>query len=704
MVFPILSVHIRHEQDTVVVRQRARQVAKLLGFDVQDQARIATAVSEIARNAFRYAAGGKAEFMVEAATAHQMLVIRVSDDGPGIDNLERILEGRYRSSTGMGLGIVGARKLMDDFLIESGSGSGTTVLLKKTLPRRAGLVDPETLGRLTIALAAEKPQGAFEELQLQNQELLRTLEELRRRQDDLARVNRELEDTNRGVVALYAELDEKADHLRRADELKSKFLSNMSHEFRSPLNSILALARLLTDGVDGPLNGEQQQQVGYIRKAAEDLYELVNDLLDLAKVEAGKTDVNPARFEIANLFGALRGMLRPLFLNQSVKLVFEETGHLPTMFSDEAKISQILRNFISNALKFTERGEVRVSAKLVSAGRIMFAVADTGIGIAKEDQERIFQDFAQIDNPIQRRVKGTGLGLPLSRRLARLLGGDLELESEPGKGSTFSVVLPLSSAEQAPKYVAGGWKPVPGTIPVLAVENSPETVLVYQKWLKDSEFQLVPAASISEARQKLSIINPGAIVLDILLDGEDAWDFLRTLRESPQTNHIPVLIVSTVNEQRKGFHIGAAGYLAKPIEADMLRNELRRVTAGRPLDQILIIDDNERDRYLFRHWLKNSSLMITEASSGREGLTKARQEHPKLILLDLAMPEMSGFEVLDHLKGDPETNEISVIVSTSMHLDKKDRERLASRAVAILSKENLDRDQALKAISEALGA
>ena len=703
MVFPILSVNIRQEQDTVAVRQRARQVAKLLGFDVQDQTRIATAVSEIARNAFRYAAGGKAEFIVESGPTHQALAIRVSDHGPGIDDLDRILEGRYRSSTGMGLGIVGARRLMDDFLVESAAGAGTTVVLKKALPRRAGSVNQETLGQITNALASEKPQGAFEELQLQNHELLRTLEELRRRQDDLTRVNRELEDTNRGVVALYAELDEKADHLRRADELKSKFLSNMSHEFRSPLNSILALARLLIDGVDGPLNGEQQQQVGYIRKAAEDLYELVNDLLDLAKVEAGKIDVKPARFEIANLFGALRGMLRPLFLNQSVNLIFEDTAHLPAMFSDEAKVSQILRNFISNALKFTERGEVRVSAKLVSAGRVVFSVADTGIGIAKEDQERIFQDFTQVDNPIQRRVRGTGLGLPLSRRLARLLGGDVELESEPGHGSTFSVALPIMCAEHSTQPAAAGWTAIPGAIPVLAVENSPETVLIYQKWLQGSEFQLVAAATVSEARQKLAVINPRAIVLDILLDGEDTWDFLRALGESPKTNHIPVLVVSTVEEQRKGFHIGAAGYLAKPIQGDMLRSELRRVTAGKPLDQILIIDDNERDRYLFRHWLKNSSLMITEASNGKEGLAKARQAHPKMILLDLAMPEMSGFEVLDHLKGDPETNEISVIVSTSMHLEKKDRDRLYGRAVAILSKENLDRDRALKTISEALG-
>ena len=189
------------------------------------------------------------------------------------------------------------------------------------------------------------------------------MEEIRTRQVELTRVNRELEDTNRGVVALYAELDEKADHLRRADELKSKFLSNMSHEFRSPLNSILALTGLLRDRSDGPLTGEQEQQVDYIRKAAHDLLELVNDLLDLAKVEAGKLEARPIEFEISNLFAALRGMLRPLLLNQSVDLIFEDADHIPTLFTDEGKISQILRNFISNALKFTERGEVRVSAQ-----------------------------------------------------------------------------------------------------------------------------------------------------------------------------------------------------------------------------------------------------------------------------------------------------------------------------------------------------
>ncbi len=260
-------------------------------------------------------------------------------------------------------------------------------------------------------------------------------------------LNRELEDTNRGVVALYAELDEKADHLRRADELKSKFLSNMSHEFRSPLNSILALSGLLLSRSDGELTKEQDQQVGYIKRAAADLLELVNDLLDLAKVEAGKVEAKPIEFEVANLFAALRGMLRPLLLNQAVDLVFDDAGHIPALYSDEGKISQILRNFISNALKFTENGEVRVSAAISGPGEIAFSVSDTGIGIAPEDQESIFQDFVQLDHPLQRRVKGTGLGLPLSRKLAEFLGGKVEVQSRLGAGSTFTLRIPTTWIE-----------------------------------------------------------------------------------------------------------------------------------------------------------------------------------------------------------------------------------------------------------------
>ena len=244
------------------------------------------------------------------------------------------------------------------------------------------------------------------ELRRQNQELIFSLDEVERQRKELTSLNEELHDTNRGVVALYSDLDEKAEHLRRADSLKSRFLSNMTHEFRTPLNSILALTHLLLDRCDGELMPEQERQVSFIRKSAESLTELVNDLLDLAKVEAGRIEIRPVEFRIGDLFGALRGMLRPLLVGDKVNLVFEDASSLPAMFSDEAKISQVLRNLISNALKFTEAGEIRVGASL-SDGCFTFTVKDDGIGIAPEHHELIFQEFSQLDGPIQRKVRGT---------------------------------------------------------------------------------------------------------------------------------------------------------------------------------------------------------------------------------------------------------------------------------------------------------
>ena len=230
--------------------------------------------------------------------------------------------------------------------------------------------------------------------------------ELRQRQEDLSRLNAELQDTNRGVVALYAELDEKAEHLRRADEMKSKFLSNMTHEFQTPLNSILALTRLLIERADGDLTEEQEKQVRFIRQASEDLTELVTDLLDIAKVEAGKATVRPATFTVSDLFGALRGLMCPLQTNDAVALSFESPDIGAQLFTDEGKVSQVLRNYISNALKFTERGEVRVSAQIVGDGSIQFEVSDTGIGVAEADQGRLFHEFGQVPNRLQAKVRG----------------------------------------------------------------------------------------------------------------------------------------------------------------------------------------------------------------------------------------------------------------------------------------------------------
>lgn len=258
----------------------------------------------------------------------------------------------------------------------------------------------------------------------------------------------ELEETNRGVVALYAELDIQAEQLRQATELKSRFLAYMSHEFRTPIVAIQSITRLLIDRVDGPLTPEQERQVIFVRETAAEFADMVNDLLDLAKLEAGRVDVSPAWFDMVALFDTLRGMFKPVLTNPEVSLIFEAPHEVPTLYSDDRKLSQILRNFISNALKFTQRGEVRVSARLVGGDEgedeVMFSVRDTGIGIPAAMQGAVFQDFVQIDSPLQRRLRGSGLGLALSKRLAELLGGRVGFDSEVDVGSCFYVTLPLT--------------------------------------------------------------------------------------------------------------------------------------------------------------------------------------------------------------------------------------------------------------------
>ncbi|KQP44193.1 sensor histidine kinase KdpD [Pseudorhodoferax sp. Leaf274] len=271
-------------------------------------------------------------------------------------------------------------------------------------------------------------------------------------QAQVAQLSEELEETNRGVLALYAELDTQAEELRHANELKSRFLAYMSHEFRTPLGAIQSMTRLLLDRLDGPLTTEQERQVQFIHQNAQEFSEIVNDLLDLAKVEAGRIDVSPGWFDMVDLFAALRGMFKPVLTNPAVSLIFEDPVDVPQIFSDDRKLAQILRNYISNALKFTQRGEVRVSAqRLAHDGQdwVQFAVADTGIGIAAEYHGAIFQDFSQIDSPIQKSLRGTGLGLSLSKRLAELLGGSVGMESAPDQGSTFHVRIPLGAAPPA---------------------------------------------------------------------------------------------------------------------------------------------------------------------------------------------------------------------------------------------------------------
>ncbi|KQQ40286.1 histidine kinase [Duganella sp. Leaf126] len=443
----ILQVGLDSEPDVVAVRQRARQISALLGFGAQDQVRIATAVSEVARCASARLARGRAVFTLEsgAATglqpAQQQLVVTIRTDDSQAPATDAEAESPQAQ---LGNAVATAQRLMDSCSVHDTPGQGLQVQMVKALGPRQHL-DRDRLLQLGSELAASPVQNTVAEMQQQNRELAAALAELRDRQEDLIALTHELEDTNRGVVALYAEVEEKAERLRKADEMKSRFLSNTSHELRTPLSSIRALSKLLLDRMDGELTVEQERQVQFIATAASDLSELVNDLLDLAKIEAGKVELTVAPIDVGNLFSALKGMLRPLAHHDHVELVFAPPPPGPLLRSDEGMVAQILRNFISNALKFTERGQICVALRECGLpGHVTFAVSDTGIGISPDNLLLIFEEFSQIEHPLQRQVKGTGLGLPLCRKLATLLGGSVEVESASGKGSTFFLHLPLA--------------------------------------------------------------------------------------------------------------------------------------------------------------------------------------------------------------------------------------------------------------------
>lgn len=698
----LLRMDVRYELDVVLARQRARTIAAALKFDVQAQTRIATAVSEVVRNAFQYAGGGSIDFEIENG-AERMLLISVRDSGRGIPNLDEILGGKYVSKTGMGLGMIGAKRLLDHFQVETNNASGTVVVLGKIIPDKFTRLGNTELNALLATIERKPSENPYEELQQQNKELMRTLEELRARQAELAQLNRELDETNRGVVALYAELNDKADFLQRASELKSHFLSNMSHEFRTPLNSILALSQILIDRMDGDLTPEQEKQVTFMRRSAQDLTDLVNDLLDLAKVEAGKVTIRPAKFSVESLFAALRGMLRPLLAqNSSVSLVFEDPVGIPELYTDEAKVSQVLRNFISNALKFTERGEVRISVRTGHDETVVFSVADTGIGISPADQDRIFQEWEQVEGKLQKTAKGTGLGLPLSRKLAQLIGGDVYVKSQVGLGSTFFVAVPVSytGATEA-VYVPDVKRELDASkLPVLVVEDNREALFIYEKYLKGTGFQVVPAQDLKQARRALEQFRPVAIVLDVLLQGEHSWQLLQDLKQNSSTRDIPVFVVTVVENEAKAMALGATAFHAKPIDRAWLLAQLE-TTLVREHGQILIIDDDEISRYLLKGVLGNGGYRLLEARGGNEGLRLAKESKPDLIILDLSMPDLSGFEVLDQLKMDPETQKIPVVIYTSQRLDSKERARLQA-AADIVPKETQSRELTEARFAEAL--
>ncbi len=534
----IVTIQIANGDDCVLARQRAKQIATLLGFTNQDQTRIATAVSEIARNAFEYAGGGKVTFSLQNGAGAEMWVM-ISDHGRGIPHLEDIWSGTFRSQAGLGLGLIGAKRLVDDFNIET-SISGTIVRLGKRMATGSKpIIEIREIVNHLASLSASDPRS---QLRHENQELLELLEILRSREVELERVNSELEETNRGVLALYTELEDKAECLREASEAKSRFLSTVSHELRTPLNSIASLSRLLLDRMDGELTPEQEKQIQFMFRSACGMGEMVTDLLDLAKIEAGRTDLKRSEFTVGEIFSALRGMFRPLSTNDRVSLIFREELSTLRLHTDEGKLAQILRNLISNALKFTHAGSVTVSAAVDEGNEITFAVTDTGIGIATEHRNTVFEEWGQVSSAQRSTHKESGLGLPLSKKLSELLGGSLHFGSVPGQGTTFFVSLPAAVTEVTPNLVLR----VPRD-PVILIADDDEVAryLLIRQLRPLTTSRIVEAVGGDEALAMVAKELPELVFLDLAMPGKTGDEVLGELRRDKSTSELPVVIITS---------------------------------------------------------------------------------------------------------------------------------------------------------------
>lgn len=432
------DVYVRREGDIVKVRERVRRLAREMGFDVTTQIKITTAVSEVTRNIYEYAKSGAITLSVAEREPDVGLMVTARDEGPGIDEqtLRSILRGAYHSSSGLGVGLSGTRKLMDEFDVETGTGRGTRVTVVKWLPPAARTRAKEHLEELRGLLGSDQEDSAVEELKQQNRDLVKILEELEEKRDQLEQVNRQLSETNQ-------ELNEANEKLRELAEMKEEFLALTTHDLRSPLTVISGVISFFTSGRLGELTSEQKNMVSMMERNTQSLIELVNDLLDASKLESGTMRLELSSIDLSVLMDELRETMEPLAKEKGIVLEESLPPELPPVEADRPKLRRIIVNLLSNAIKFTPKGG-RVSLKAErEGGRIRIYVTDTGVGIAPEDVERLFDKYEQARSRATRGEKGTGLGLYITRQLVELHGSRIEVNSQVGRGSTFSFSLPI---------------------------------------------------------------------------------------------------------------------------------------------------------------------------------------------------------------------------------------------------------------------
>jgi signal transduction histidine kinase/CheY-like chemotaxis protein/HAMP domain-containing protein len=507
--------------------------------------------------------------------------------------------------------------------------------------------------------------------------------------------------------------------LEDASRQKSEFLANMSHELRTPLNAINGFSELLLVSSDEELTAETRRHYAQtIHDSGSHLLQLINDILDLSKVEAGKMDLRPEPLDVAAIIHRVIGTVQPLAEKKGILIAADAPASVP-LVADEGKLKQILYNLVSNAIKFTPEGGAVVVTAAERTDAVQLTISDTGIGIAAEHHERIFEEFHQVDTGAARRYEGTGLGLSLTRRLVELHGGEIWVESAPSQGSQFHVRLPTTPRPASTPGDAGE-RPTNGVVAptamldefasgplVLVVEDDVRSSSLLAAHLRRAGYRVRFAETGEQALHLARTLRPAAITLDILLPDLDGWEVLRALKSDPETREIPATIVSVVDDQALGYALGAVDYLVKPIEGEALIKTLRRLTLTTKVRErevrVLVVDDDPAAVELLTGLLRPLGLTVLTARGGADAIARARAHPPDLVLLDLMMPEVSGFDVVEALRADPQTHSVKIVVVTAKDLTRDDQAALNGRVAAVLRKGDSVTQEVLTWLRDLLG-